>query len=247
MPYKNSDELKSQAFLATLEIIEQRGHLFIEGEYETRQSLLIVWCPKHLYEHVTTFTNYNRSRTGCPCCGKEQVSQKLTNRKFSDATLDRMSLAAQKRPLRDGKPRTWRKTSDYLKWRDEVFERFEFKCAITGFSKKQLPPGSLVVHHLNCANFHPHLIYVPENRIVLIKDLHTMFHKKYGYGKNTISQFQSFLLSLIETSNSISKPISSQANSEELEGSETRAYDPEWVMELHECLGRISLFSEDPL
>ncbi len=41
-------------------------------------------------------------------------------------------------------------------------------------------------------------------------------------------------------------PISSQAHSEEWEGSETRAYDPERIMKLQERLGQIELelFSE---
>ena len=251
MSYKNSEEFKKRAQEQTLNNIEKRGHLFVEGQYETRQSPLIVWLEvfwiskklltKHFHEHVTTFTNYNRSRTGCPCCGKDRVSQKLSDRQYSEETLRRMSLAARERPLRGGKPRRWRNDFDYLKWREKVFQRFDFKCAITGISKEQLPPGNLVVHHLNCANHHPHLIYVPENGIVLIKELHVAFHNQYGYGKNTVFQFQSFLLSLLETPMSLSKPISSQANSEGLEGSETRAYDPDRVMELHECLERISL------
>lgn len=161
-----------------------------------------------------------------------------------------MSLAARERPLRGGKPRRWRNDFDYLKWREKVFQRFDFKCAITGISKE--PPGNLVVHphtFKGIWNHHPHLIYVPENGIVLIKELHVAFHNQYGYGKNTVYSFKGmcFLLSLIETQKSISKPISSQANSEGLEGSETRAYDSDRVMELHECLGRISILWENSL
>jgi len=39
--------------------------------------------------------------------------------------------------------------------------------------------------------------------------------------------------------NQKSMPISSQANSEELEGSETRVYDPERIMKLQERLEKI--------
>ena len=95
--------------------------------------------------------------------------------------------------------------------------------------------------HLNSANSHPHLVSVVENGVVLTKELHLLFHKKYGYTKNTLFQFQSFLRSLLETQESKSTPISSQANSEELDGSETRAYDPDRIKKLHECLGKISL------
>lgn len=245
MPYKNPEEFKKRIFEQTLENIEKLGHFYVEGEYETKQSPLIIWCPIHFNEHITTFSNYNRSLTGCPCCGKAQVSIKLTNRQYSDETLQRMSEAAFERPLRGGKPRKWRKDVKYLRWREQVFKRYNFKCAITGVSKDQIPAGSLVVHHLNGATSYPHLVYVVENGIVLTKELHLLFHKQYGYGKNTVSQFQYFLLSLLEKEESVSMPISSQANSGELEGSETRAYDPDRVMELHECLGRISLLRED--
>jgi hypothetical protein len=61
MSYKNSEEFKKRVQEQTLENIEKRGHLFVEGQYETRQSPLIVWCPKHFHEHVTTFAKYNRS------------------------------------------------------------------------------------------------------------------------------------------------------------------------------------------
>jgi hypothetical protein len=247
MPYKNSEELKKRIFEQTLENIEKRGHCYVEGAYETKQSLLIIWCPQHSNEHITTFSNYNRSRTGCPCCGKAQVSKKLTNRQYSAETIQRMSEAASERPLRGGKPRTWCKDAQYMKWRKQVFERYNSKCAITGISKEQKPSGGLVVHHLNGAAAYPHLVYVVENGIVLTNELHSLFHKQYGYGKNTVLQFQYFLVSLLEKEASVSMPISSQANSGELEGSETRAYDPVRVMELHECLGGISLLYEDPL
>nr|YP_636214.1 putative site-specific DNA endonuclease [Tupiella akineta]AAV80638.1 putative site-specific DNA endonuclease [Tupiella akineta] len=246
MPYKNSEELKKKVFEQTLQKIEKRKHFYVEGQYESKQSLLIIWCPRHFNEHVTTFSNYNRSGTGCPCCGKEQVSKKLKNRQYSDETLQRMSKAALERGSRGGKPRKWRKESKYLKWRELVFKRYNFKCVVTGIQKKNFIPSapfgeSLVVHHLNGANSHQHLVYVVENGVVLTKELHLLFHNQYGYRNNTLFQFQSFLLSLLKTQESISTPISSQANSEELEGSETRAYDPDRVKELHECLGKISL------
>lgn len=121
MIYKNSEEFKKQALEQTLKNIEERGHVFVEGQYETKKSPLIVWCLKHLNEHVTTFANYNRSRTGCPCCAKKQVSQKLKNRQYSKETISRMSLAARQRRLRGGKPLgqlvglSWRHDFDYLK------------------------------------------------------------------------------------------------------------------------------------
>jgi hypothetical protein len=63
-------------------------------------------------DNVTTFTNYKRSRTGCSCCGREQVSSKLTNREFSQETINRQSESAYSRQSHVVKRgRTWRKAT----------------------------------------------------------------------------------------------------------------------------------------
>jgi hypothetical protein len=219
--------------------IEANGHEFVEGEYKNRDSKLVIWCPEHNNEHSTTFYNYTRSRTGCPCCGKQRVSDKLKNRVYTPETLEKMQQSASKRPFRGGKPRRWREENSYRNWRKNVLKNYNNKCAITGFKTDK--PGFLVVHHLYCAKKNPNLIYEPENGIVLQKAWHELFHKEYGYGNNTLKQFLEFL-DILQTPKfnfKFSKLISSQANSEGLEGSETRAYDPERVMELQECLEKI--------
>jgi hypothetical protein len=62
------------------------------------------------------------------------------------------------------------------------------------------------------------------------------------FGSNTIEQFQTFLRFLLEEQENQSTLISSQANSGGLEGSETRAYDPERVMKLHERLEELKTY-----
>lgn len=239
MTYKNTKEQIQKTTKQTMANLENRGHIFVTGTYENRDSVLIVWCPKHANEHSTTFYNYNRSQTGCPCCGREKVSKKLQNRQYSQETLDKMKAAASTRPFRGGKPRRWRETNTYQNWRAAVLQEFDFECAITGKQKEK--SGDLVVHHINCAKNNPDLIYAIENGIVLESKLHTEYHQKYGYGGNTISQFQEFLLYLLEKQELLSMLISNLATSEKVEGSETRVYDPERVMKLHERLEEVKL------
>jgi len=50
-------------------------------------------------------------------------------------------------------------------------------------------------------------------------------------------QYKKFILLLLK--GEIVMPISSQADSKESEGSETRVYDPERIMKLHERLTEI--------
>lgn len=102
--------------------------------------------------------------------------------------------------------------------------------------------GNLEVHHLYSVSGYPHLTYIVENGIVLCKELHTRFHKMHKFGSNTIEQFQTFLQFLLEEQENQSTLISSQANSGGLEGSETRAYDPERVMKLHERLEELKTY-----
>ena len=99
----------------------------------------------------------------------------------------------------------------------------------------------------NGAHENPDLVYVPENGIPLLEEIHQDFHGKYKYIGNTLEDFQQYLMGLLNEQNTRqSMPISSQANPEGLEGSETRVYDPVRVMKLHERLeGYKQLFIDD--
>ena len=227
--YKQTQEQIEKTTLQTMKNIVKNGHEYIAGEFENRVSYLIVWCPKHEQEHITTFYNYNRSRTGTPCCGKEQVCAKLSNRQFTIETLERMRKGALQKPLRGGLPRRWRET---------VLKDYGEECAVTGL--KKIKTGDLVVHHLYAAKKYPEFVYALENGIVLHKSIHNQYHKAFGYGKNTLEEFQLFLKGLLDPQTN-SMLISSQANSGGFEGSETRANDPERVMRLHERLEKVKV------
>jgi hypothetical protein len=74
MVYIHSEEKKKKSFQKSLDLIKKRGHVFVEGTYENRDSKLVVFCPLHEQKHETTFYNYERSVTGMPCCGKKSSS-----------------------------------------------------------------------------------------------------------------------------------------------------------------------------
>ena len=124
MVYSNPQSVKDKTTEKTISLIEERGHIFVKGKYENRESKLIVFGSEHNKIHETTFYNYNRSRHGPPCCGDEAKSKKLTNRKYTDETLAKMREAASKRPSRGGKPRRWRETHAYRSWRTKVVNSF---------------------------------------------------------------------------------------------------------------------------
>lgn len=89
------------------------------------------------------------------------------------------------------------------------------------------------------------LVLVVENGIVLSKGIHTAFHDAYTYKNNTVAQFKEFIMKLLNKE--IVVPISSQGGPGGSQGSETRVYDPERIMKLHERLSEIEAILETAL
>lgn len=233
MAYRKSDAKIQNEMQKILKLTEERGHVFLEGTPLNRESVFVFYCNPCKKEVETTFYNYKRSKTGCPTCGYCKVSEKLIGRVVSEETLTKMLTANQKRPYRGGKPRDWRETPNYYCWRDKVYKLWRNRCAITGEPMAQKLTHE--AHHLEGAATHPALTYHPLNGILIKKELHIQFHKKFGYSKTTLEQFQEFIMLLIKET-----LISSQASPGGEEGSETKAYDPDRIMKLHERLGVIS-------
>ena len=239
----NSDAFKKEKFLSTLETIEYNGHAYVNGDYETKGSPLEVYCRTHQKIHTTTFDNYCRSKTGMPCCGRAQVSTKLTDRKYTAETLEKMRQAAFDRKWPSGTGQDWRRTKAAREWEKRVKEIWQNECAITGRK------SNLVMHHFFSGSrekdvaLRDALLYHPDNGIMIGKEFHEDFHKKFGYQKNTLEQFKSYVKDL-------QMLISSQAPQKCREGSETRVNDLpllqcaslqlEKIMKLHERLEEIS-------
>jgi hypothetical protein len=222
-----------------------------------RKAVLILFCPKHNSPSETsrtTYYNYLRCRTGLACCGRESARHKLTDRKFSTETLDKMSKTRKEMWANKPKQLTApRNPILYNEWRVKVQQENNFICTITGLRPKQCH-----AHHLFSQNVFQSLRYNQKNGVLLCAEIHEEFHKMWGYRTPiTIDHFLVFLKILsVDTlfrenlfkkikfrENKVKKtklmmPISSQAPKEFGEGSETRVYDPERVMELHERMAK---------
>ena len=78
----------------------------------------------------------------------------------------------------------------YEAWRKSIYKRDNYICRVSGLK------GKVVAHHLFSWNSHSELRYDLNNGILLLESIHLDFHKKYGKGNNTRSQFVEFLLNL---------------------------------------------------
>jgi len=62
MPYRQSPKVQREKTKEAMQRIHDRGHIYVEGTYRDQSSPLIVFCPEHGTENVTTFNNYRPHR-----------------------------------------------------------------------------------------------------------------------------------------------------------------------------------------
>lgn len=243
MAYRLPEAVKLEKETEIINIIKRHGHQKLEGDYQGKNSLLVIYCPKHNTIAETTYTNYKRSRTGLPCCGRQQVSVKLTGRVYNADTIEKMREASLNRPHRgESLARYWRKTNSYIQWRKEVFRSWNYECPIT---EKKSPVTELVAHHFFNASNGEKFSCNTKNGILLEKNIHVLFHNIYGYRDNTLQQFQDFLdllfQSQVKSTSSQGENSLLEVNKEFFQGSETRVLDSQRIKRLHEFLGELGL------
>lgn len=211
--------------LQDIEIIAKaRNHnLVCMKNYKGVKSKIKLYCNTCNNNFETSVASYKNSRkTGCPYCKKKVISELHTDKKVSKITRKKLSDSATGRvgslkgvfgkahPAFKGTPnRDFNNPStDYYIWREAIKKRCNRTCVLSG-SKKDL-----VAHHLYSWNLYPDKRYDITNGVLLTKELHKKFHNKYGYGNNTLEQFNLFR-------QEYNMVISSQASDASEEGPET--------------------------
>lgn len=80
-----------------------------------------------------------------------------------------------------------RRSKRYIGWRNSVFQRDGYRCWITGLS------GSLIAHHVVGFGADKKLRYELSNGFTMLENLHTIFHRIYGFQNNTQEQLNEFI------------------------------------------------------
>lgn len=77
-------------------------------------------------------------------------------------------------------------------WRNKVFARDNYTCQTCNVKSGNGRTVVLNAHHLNGWNWCKEDRFNVENGVTLCVDCHKLFHRTYGYGDNTKSQYETF-------------------------------------------------------
>lgn len=193
--------------LEDLQIVakEKNHEIRVMAGYENVDSNITVYCKTCDYEWACTVRSYKNSKqTGCPNYKKRKTSETHKNKEVSDETRKKIGTKAAQRPgsLRgvygEAHP-TWKggygrdfkhpSTADYF-WKMGVSERCQYKCILSGLSKKD---ERLVCHHLRSWNANVEERWNWYNGVLLTFNIHNEFHRKYKFGNNTEEQFADYV------------------------------------------------------
>jgi hypothetical protein len=81
-----------------------------------------------------------------------------------------------------------RRSAEFKRWRERVFERDNWMCQKTKVNGCTLHP-----HHIKNFAEHPELRFDIDNGITLSEESHKLFHKIYGRKNNNVEQLKEFL------------------------------------------------------
>ncbi|PAD35964.1 HNH endonuclease signature motif containing protein [Terribacillus saccharophilus] len=168
-------------------VIENAPGYKLIGEYEKNTKKTTFLCPDG---HVFSMIPKNFKDTGRRCteCSRIANSESRRGEKshFYNADMTDEERQALAEARRDAK---------YAQFRRDVLKRDNHECQACKSDEKP------EVHHVYSFGAYEELRTNPNNGIVLCRDCHVDFHRKHGYGENTLEQFTEWLQNdnLIET------------------------------------------------
>lgn len=148
-------------------IFEDNGCTILDKEYFGGRKYKIKYIAQCGHKHEVTFNNFyhhNRGRV-CPECAIKKNSGETHYLYNKDLTEEE---------------RIYRRTDKKnVEFRNNVFERDDYTCQITG-----VRGGELAAHHLKSYASNKELRFDINNGVTLSKDFHRFAHKIFGYKQN---------------------------------------------------------------
>lgn len=146
--------------------------------YQGHRQLLpfICTCGNTGQYRIASFYANKKSRPKCGVCLRKGNSRQYSpcfNPKLT--TQDRVERFRRTRP----------KQTEI--WRRQIFKRDDYTCQISG-----VRGGKLAAHHLYNWADNPEKRYEISNGVTIRRDLHDMFHVRYGKKNTTPEMFQEF-------------------------------------------------------
>ncbi len=154
---------------------EDHDCLLLETEYISSSTLMKYECECHNISEIC-FDNFKQGKR-CKKCSIKRVSGENHWNYNSDLT--------------DEEREKGRNYPEYREWREDIYERDDYTCQISGERGIELN-----AHHLESYDNNEGLRIVVSNGITIGKKYHKKFHKIYGRGNNTTEQFNEFLINI---------------------------------------------------
>lgn len=172
--HKTTANKKTYKYEDVYNYFKENGCELISSEYNGVYAKLtyVAQCG-HINEiSFTKFKNSGRGRKCSKCCRPRGNEHHAFNPELSvDKRLQN------------------RDYYEIIQWRLNVYKKDNYICVCCGYDKG----GNLNAHHLNGYNWDSKNRLNVENGVTLCKNCHDNFHKKYGFGNNTIEQYNEWI------------------------------------------------------
>jgi hypothetical protein len=170
--YNKIADKRKHEYAFVMEFFEQNGCTLLSRTYSNHNQLLDYICECGRASQIS-FSNFQQGQR-CRVCFIERNSGENSHLFKPYLTSEHREKGRNFKDLRD--------------WRKAVFERDNYTCVVC--NKKGV---YLNAHHINGYDLFPELRDEVSNGTTLCRECHTDFHKKYGYGRNTKTQFSKWL------------------------------------------------------
>lgn len=202
-------EKQKTPFEEVYDTFKEHGFTLLETEWANWNTPMKCICDSHPNNIAYISRSNVKKVRGCGLCKVQKMSG-------SNSHLWKGGITSESRRLRT--------SSEYKKWRNNVFKRDSYTCQCCN-----IKGGRLNAHHINNFSTHKELRMTLENGITMCFNCHSQkvegsFHSNHTQFNNTLEQLQEYFnmkrtelnLPLISIKEIVNKPINTENKESEL-------------------------------